>query len=238
MSDMSEEALRSMAAPAKLIDQSSLVMKPPEVKEPVIDPRTGQPKRGRGRPPGSRNRPKTPELGINPPQRLTVPPSGRRQPLPPTSEDDKERVKQEKKARADQYATWINMELNDRIFMFLIGASGGTIKAEMLYKQGSVPAKAQSNPNLTEMGNAIAIPPDVADSWGKLFAELSYTNTGKSIAKAGENNSIAIGMAALTALFSTYRYAQQLKPIIDSFNKAREAQEQAKEGNAGQGGQE
>ncbi len=110
--------------------------------------------------------------------------------------------------------------------MLIIGATN--IPAEALYKEGKVPPKAKGNPALTDMGNAIAIPADVADSWGKLIAELTYTDAGKNLVKASENHAVTLLVAALTAAFSTFRYGQQLKPYLDM---AKKVQQQARENN-------
>ena len=203
------DAFTPMGVPPRLapIPQPSAPPTPSKV-----DPLTGQPKRGRGRPPGARNRPKPVEGGINPPQRL-VTPTQQNPPRASDAVDKKEASKEEKKARADQYATYINTELNDKLFMLIIGATN--IPASAFYKEGRVPTKAAGNPDLTEFGNSIAIPPDVADSWGKLLAEVTYTDAGKGLIKATENHNLVIVTAALTAVFSTFRYYQQLKPTLD-----------------------
>ena len=127
--------------------------------------------------------------------------------------DKKEATKEQKKERADQYATYITTELNDKLFMLVLGATN--MPPTLLYKEGRVPPKAAGNPAYSELGNAIAIPADVADSWGKLLAELTFTDAGKGLVKATENHNLVVLMAAVTALFSTYRYAQQVKPVLE-----------------------
>lgn len=223
---MSDDAFKSMPPPPSIVPkiETTPPVAPPKVQA-VIDPRTGQVKRGRGRPPGSTNKVRTPDGGVNPPARLNVPTGPRETPSSPV--DKKEATKEEKKVRAEQYATWINSELNDKLFMFLIGASNGNIKPEYLYKEGKVPPKAQGNPNLTELGNALAIPADVADSWGKLLAELSYTDAGKSLGKVADNHMIGVIGAAIAAAFSTYRYTQTLKPYIAMIKNVQESQKGA-----------
>lgn len=210
---MPDEAMTSMPPPASIIPKPEpefhIVNKTPS----VIDPKTGQTKRGRGRPPGAKNRVKPPDGGINPPMKMS-PGSPSRQPSGSDPVDNKEAKKEQKKLRAEQYSKYINEELNDKLFMLLIGASNGAIKPEMLYKEGRVPPKAAGNPNLSELGNAIAIPADVADSWGKLIAELTETDAGKNLMKATDNHTLVVIMAAVTAVFSTYRYSQTLKPYI------------------------
>ena len=222
---MPSEAMDPMPPPKALtFTVSPNALTPAKVPTPVgtIDPKTGQPKRGRGRPPGSTKKVVTPPGGVNPPMTMRGSGPSGRQPKATDPVDDKEAIKAQKAARAEQYSTYINQELNDKLFMFLISASGGSIKADYIYKEGKVPLKAIGNPALTDFGNAIAIPPDVADSWGKLLAELSFTDVGKNITKATDNHSMGIIMAAITAVYSTYRYSQQLKPILDGIKAANE----------------
>lgn len=239
MSDTMDEAFRPMPPPPTLapptVDQSQFVIRP-EARQPTIDPKTGLPKRGRGRPPGSKNRPKTPDGGVNPPMTVRVPGGPRTQTGGPV--DEATNKKEEKKAKAEKYSQWITQELNDKLFMTLIGMSNGAIKPEHIYKSGFVPPKVQGNPNLTDMGNAIAIPADVADSWGKLIAEVTATEGGGKVEKMAENHVLMIIIAAGSALFSTYRYTQQLKPYIAMIKavqdaQAKAAQEQDSSGNGG-----
>ena len=222
---MTDDSFVSMPPPASIVPKEEPQFTVAPSQRAAIDAKTGQVKRGRGRPPGARNKVKIPEGGINPPSKLNIPPSTRRDTAP--TKDDDERKKEEKKLRAEQYSTYIAQELNDKLFMLLIGASNGAIKPELLYKEGRVPPKAQGNPNLTELGNAIAIPADVADSWGKLIAELTYTDAGKNLVKAADNHSLVIIMAAVTAVFSTYRYSQTLKPYIKMIQQVQAAQKGA-----------
>lgn len=223
---MPDDALKPMPPPPSIMPKvDTPVTNQPQRTQAPVDPRTGQPRRTRGRPPGSTNKVIPPSGGVNPPSRLVVPSGGNTNQPNKDTEDELARKKEEKKAKAEQYSTWINQELNDKLFMFLIGASNGSIKPEYIYKEGKVPLKAQGNPNLTELGNALAIPADVADSWGKLLAELSYTDAGKSISKVTDNHMIAVVGAALAAAFSTYRYTQTLKPYLAMIKKVQESQE-------------
>lgn len=212
---MPPEALSSMRPPPSIvIDQSKFTLAPA-----AVDSKTGQARRTtRGRPPGSLNKPKPPDGGVNPPSRMNIPAG--KQPGPSEPVDNKEATKEAKKLRAEEYSTWIAKELNDKILTMIIGAG---IPAEAIYKTGTIPPKLASNPNLTDFGNTIVIPGDVADSWGKLFAELSYTDAGKGVAKAADNHMLGIAFAALTALISTYRYSQQLKPVMDVIKQAQAA---------------
>lgn len=194
---------------------------PPPFKFTVAAPTTpkvdnvGEPKRrGRGRPPGAKNRIKETELGRNPDMAFNTGPSGK----PPSASEEVDKnanIKAEKKARAEEYSKLISEELNDKLFMVIVALTNGKIAFETFYKEGEVPPSKKKDSRLSEMGQAIAIPPDVADSWGKLLAELSYTNPGKGIVKFVDNNPLGILGAALAAAFSTFQYTQTLKPVVE-----------------------
>ena len=211
-----------------------------QIQDKPVDNSTGQRKRGPGRPPGARNKTKIPEGGINPPAKLILDGGRRNPPKDETLEDAAKREKleaqkrQEKKETAERYATFINEELNDRLMMLVIGLidakTGGSAGADLIYKEGRVPPKAAGNPNLTSLGNAIAIPADVADSWGKLLAELTNTDSGKKIENTFSGGPAVILISAASALFSTYRYSQQLKPVIAFINQQQGTSVQQEQG--------
>lgn len=219
MSDLPFDAIAPMPPPPSIIPKDEVQFSYiPPTPTPSSTPRR------RGRPPGSKNRLKD-DVSMNSPMTMNTGNKGRpRQPSSNDPIDETRASKEEKKARAAQYSAYIVDELNDKLFMFIIGATA--IPAEAIYKNGRVPPKAQTNPNLTEFGNSIAIPADVADSWGKLLAELTYTNAGKGLLKAGSNPGTGIAIAALTALFSSYRYFQQLKPTLEIIRKAQQQSQQ------------
>lgn len=201
-----------------------------------IDPRTGQPRRGKGRPPGSRNKPKETELGRNPPQGFKIPPGKRPPPVEDSDSEEvkKSKIKAEKDARAAQYSAWITEELNEKILMFFLGATGAP--PEAVYKAGSIPLAARVNPNLTDLGNRIVIPPDLSDSLGKLMAELAGTNGGKAAGKLADNNMIGVAGAAFVAVFSGYRYYKGLQPILEQIKQAQANQSASTESNENDAG--
>jgi hypothetical protein len=79
------------------------------------------------------------------------------------------------------------------------------------------------------MGNMLAIPTDLSKNAGRLMAELSYTNGGKSVQNVMGNNNVGILLAAGALLFSGYRYTQQLKPFLDMVKGMQEAQVEQEE---------
>ena len=183
----------------------------------------------RGRPPGSKNKPKEPDY-INPSMELGT---GSRSTLkePKTREevDNEANRKAEKKARADEYAKYISEEINDKIFMAVVLLSKNQIKPEAFYLPGKAPISKQSDERLSELGNAVAIPPDMANSWGKLLAELSYTETGKTATKYAGSSNLAILGAALTAIVTTIQYVSGVKTTIDTIQQGLAAMQEMKD---------
>jgi len=224
---LGSDATESMPVPSALVfklNPDAFIASKAKTAVGTPDSRTGQVKRPPGRPPGSKNKREN-TSPVNPSQRMI----GSRQPVTPSPDNDTDEnkkllLKQQKAARAEQYATYINVELNDKLFMLIAGMPNSPFKAEMFYKENRVPPSVKTNPAYSELGNAVAIPADVAGSWGKLLAELSFTDAGKGIAKATDNHMLTIAMAALTALYSTYRYSQQLKPLLDAIKVAQAKQ--------------
>ena len=229
---LSPEASETMPPPSALVfklDPTAVTASKASIPIGTPDVLTGQPKRGRGRPPGSTN--KRNPIG---PGTARMSGSGGAVPNAATPVDKVEATKEQKKARAEEYATYINTELNDKLFLLISSMPGGP-PASSFYKDNRVPPSVKTNPNFSELGNAVAIPADVAGSWGRLLAELSYTDAGKGVAKAAENNILTIAMAALTAIYSTYRYSQQLKPLLDQIKAVQEMQRMAAEEAANNG---
>lgn len=172
----------------------------------------------RGRPPGSKNKPKGDQEVITG--------SGVRT----RDEIDKEANKKaEKKAKAEEYSKYISEDINDKIFIAIVMLSGGKIDPEAFYLPGKAPEFKKSDPRLSDLGKAVAIPPDMANSWGKLLAELSYTEAGKATTKYAGTSSLAIIGAALTALLTTFQYAITIKPVVDGIKLMQQGQDEQEE---------
>lgn len=139
----------------------------------------------RGRPPGSKNKPKTDEHGN------FIPPGQRKSPPkePPTADDEaKAKAKvAEKKQLAKTYENKI-LEANEQIFGFLIQAG---VPAAMFYKNGVAPNQGATggNPNWTDVANQVAIPPHLAKVAGLTAAELQSSTIGSGITTVLEGDS-------------------------------------------------
>ena len=202
---------------------------------PVAEkPSSNAPKRARGRPKGSLNKPKEPELGRNPPMELGTGRSSLKEPNTREPVDKDANNKAEKKARAEEYAKYISEEINDKIFMAVVLLSKNQIKPESFYLPGKAPISKQSDERLSELGNAVAIPPDMANSWGKLLAELSYTETGKTATKYAGSSNLAILGAALTAIVTTIQYVSSVKTTVDTIQQGLAAMAEMKANEEGE----
>jgi hypothetical protein len=180
------------------------------------------PKRGRGRPPGSKNKTtlekEAASRGSGGGSRMVTPPPR----VPRVKEDDELKIKElieRKKARALELEGKILTDLNDGIFQLFIMAG---MPAEALFKDTTKVQAAVVNPNYTDLGNQMAISPMAAKSWARLAAELEQTGLGtKATAMAGTGNAgliVASLMAAVTG-------AQYVKGITDVLGRVKQAQE-------------
>jgi hypothetical protein len=180
----------------------------------------GSPKRPRGRPPGSRNRPKEGQEPIRGgTTRVTPPP--RTSTTPPAA--DKPKIdKEERNKRIEEIASKITGDLNDNIFSVLIAGTG--IPAGLIFKAGQAPVKFAENDHLTQLGQMFAIPGDVAEYWARVYVTFSETDTGKKMTSSVEGGNVGLILAALMALAATIRWGQQ---VAAGMNTVRQFQEYA-----------
>lgn len=202
---------------------------------------SGEPiKRRPGRPPGAKNKA---TLEANARAReggTTAFDTGRRSlsdrkqgdPNQPVDEDANKKA--EKAARAEEYAKYISEDVNDKIFMAVVLMTKGAVKADEFYLPGKAPASKIADERLSPLGQAVAIPPDMANSWGKLLAELSYTEGGKTATKYAGSNALSILGAALTALVTTLGYVTSVKATMEGINQMILLQQEQAEGNGGE----
>jgi hypothetical protein len=140
------------------------------------------PRKTRGRPVGSRNKPKVDDSGT------FVPPGSRRPPASSDKDDAATIAKKiaDKKRLAQDYEKKI-LESNEQIFGFLIQAG---IPPLMFYKNGQPPNQGSKiNTNWTEVANQVAIPPHLAKIAGYTAAEIQSSTVGTSITDALEGDS-------------------------------------------------
>lgn len=176
------------------------------------------PKR-RGRPPGSKNKPKTDEFGN------FLPPGQRKAAPTDQSEEARARAKiAAKQARAVQHTETILNTLNDQIMGLLISQG---VPQEWLFNKGHGPSSTkQVNPAYTPLAQTIAIPKHVATLAGMTWAEAEGSAIGDTIMKTVNADSplrlVVLGVA--TVLVAV--------PWLNSLNEVRKQVNQLQEAKA------
>jgi hypothetical protein len=178
--------------------------------------------RRRGRPPGSKN--------------LTT-----IQKLAKTDPDAAKKVEEEakraaKKARTEELEKQIYGELNDQLMTLLIGSLN--INPDWIYLPGKGPVIQKKDERFTELGNMLAIPPNLAHSVGRLAAELENTEVGSKAASVAQNNNVGLIVAGAMTLFGTFQYVktlsntfEKLKPIMEARQAAERMKKESENGN-------
>lgn len=233
---LTEEALRPAVAPKAAASSDDIAAALGRVTP--ADASTTKVRRGRGRPPGSKN--------LTPAERASK--AGLTVLDPKLNQDEAKRIKdrQEKvarvKARGDELATQIRVELNDYLMQMIVGAG---VPAQFIYENGKIPLSVQRNPDLTELGNNLSIPPSLAKSMGKLIAELEGTDGGAKVATAVSSGKLPMVVAGVTTIIGAVQYGKQVsgilekvKPFIDAAKaaKTKEGSEAQSEGVTNEGG--
>lgn len=195
-------------------------------------------KRPRGRPLGSKNK-STIEREASMVNRFTTPPSRGSTAGKTTTEthvlDERElRERRQAKAnRAQVYAAKISVELNDHMMTMLVAMG---VPTEMVYAPGKAPIQEQHYAKYGPVGNAMAVDPATAKSWGQFLADLTDTQTGSKVANITDNPNAAILLHGVLAAVSTFQWfngarkmMEQLGPVLEAYKRqqANDAQAQA-----------
>jgi hypothetical protein len=163
--------------------------------------------RRRGRPPGSKN--KTPlqrAAALNPE-------------LATAAEEEAKR--EAKKKRVEQIESQILNELNDQLMTLVMGA--WNVPVSWLYLPGKEPSIAKVDTRFTELGNALAIPPNLAHSIGRLAAELEQTDIGSKVGGIAQNNNVGLIVAGGMTIFGVMQYAKKITDTLDKVKQMKEA---------------
>lgn len=180
-------------------------------------------RRPRGRPPGSKNKTPAQKLAESNPEAAKV------------LEESQKR--EAKKARAGEIEKQIYGELNDQLMTLLIGSLN--INPDWIYLPGKGPVIQKKDERFTELGNMLAIPPNLAHSVARLASELETTGVGQSVSGVAQNSNVGLIVAGAMTLFGTFQYVktlsntfEKLKPLLDA-KKAYEAsqKEESQNGN-------
>ena len=174
------------------------------------------PPRKRGRPPGSKNKPKTDEEGV------FIPP-GQRKTTTTIPSDEAARAKklQDKKTLAKKREEQILHELNDTLLAELVHLG---IPQDLLFKSGAPRVEKPLNPNYTELASQIAIPPRVAKLWGLVAAEAESSDIGNTVMNTVQADSpIRLIVLAVAAVVVTVPWVNQLNEVRKNVNQFMEA---------------
>jgi hypothetical protein len=151
--------------------------------------------------------------------------AARKAALPPAEDVLRERREKAErtKARATELATLISGDLNDQLLSWVIAAG---VPAQAIYKVP--PVEVVVDTNLTPIGNALAIPPSLAKSAGRLVAELESTDSGAKLASAVEGGKMPLVVAGISTMVGAAMYGKRLQSTLDQFKPLIEAAQQAK----------
>jgi hypothetical protein len=163
--------------------------------------------RRRGRPPGSKNR--------TPAQKLaeTDPEAAKKQ------KDIESRAARRK--RAQEIEAQIYGELNDHLMSILMGSLN--IPSDFLYLPGKEPEVTVKDSRFTELGNRLAIPPNLAKSIGRLAAEIEQTDAGAKVAGVAQGNNVGLIVASAMSIFGMVQYARTLSDTMEKVKPLLEA---------------
>ena len=226
---LDDEALKSTSFPwLEDADKptAGTIVNRPKKEVPLSSPtkaRATTPTKPRGRPPGSKNKPKD---GVKP---QVVP------------DLDELRKKAEAiSARSDELAVKVADTINENLMLLL--TSLGT-PASFLYLPGQEPKTAASNSKYTELGNSIALSPHQANIIGHFLAHLEQTDTGQKVGSmtgVGKGPLVVYGVLSRAAVIQyTQGLAKMYKtiePMLAAHRDAMIKQQEQQQPNQANGG--
>jgi hypothetical protein len=225
MSDLNADALE----PARIQDALASLPRAVAPSAPK-DGDGGPPKRRPGRPPGSKNKPKDPQATANVGGGPTVVVPGRGRPT--LTEKSPEEIAREKRAklelkrdRAKKIADYLTGDFSEQMLEMLVSST--PIDPDIIFTKAAPTTKRSKNPNLTETGQRFAVPPDVAEAWGRVLAELSTSTTGGKLVESFESGNAGLVLACLIAALTTSRYIRSLKNDFKLIQSVIQAKQQA-----------
>lgn len=207
-------------------------------------------KRGRGRPPGSKNKSTLArEASTVSPKESDVRTATQRMAADraraaaavktPVDERTPEQKRAAYETRVEELAVSISANVNGHIAE-LLGAAG--LPASMIYKPGREPKHVQTDSPYTDLVDRVMVPDNTVESWAKLWAQVELTDIGKRLAGSGGGSGNAgLFLAAMFSLLGTVQYAQglqqfakEMKPMMDAYKASQDIRaEQERNANAG-----
>lgn len=236
--DEIEEAMQAISTPVPKSIQVVDATPGAGLKARVVVDQEGRTRRVRkdgevskplGRPPGSRNRPKDgqePDRAGASPTRIVTPP--RREPQAKDAVDQDAAKKAERDRKVSEYEQKLTGEISEDLLAAVMAATG--IPSEVFFVSGKAPVRFTPNTNLTRIGQAFAIPNDVAHYWSKVLVAFTETDSGKKLTGSFEGGNAGLLFAGLMAVASTVRYFQQVKSGMQMLSELAEqmAQQQTR----------
>lgn len=186
----------------------------------------------RGRPPGSRNKPKT--FGSSQLSTLQVPRSNRRPPQPPKdeqTEEDKAREAAIKRQliqeRTAQYRAFILTDINEYIMSAFVAMG---VPTAVIYNPGQAPTEEVASERYTPIGNQLAIGPQQSKYLARFAAEMAATDVGNKTTGLVTEGPVALVISGAFAAFGVFQWASNVmkvrkavEPLIAAY-KAAQAQ--------------
>lgn len=187
----------------------------------------GSQTRRRGRPPGSKNKPKmdreTGQLSGGPRPRQEATTAQQAQQV-------RERRIRDKKRRASELEDKILKDANEAIMSILMGAG---VPGEILYQQGHIPEQKVSGSHYTPIGNKIAIQRFEARVLALTLAEMEGSDIGGKISsKIAEDSPIRLAFLGIASVLVVSQHVKgvlemrkQFEPYLKAYQEAKRAQE-------------
>jgi hypothetical protein len=238
--------------PEVMDDDARAPYEPPPKPGSIAEQLASVPKRGRGRPPGSKNKSTLAKEASTvstqtvdkrtATQRMAADRARTNQAAKqPVDERTPEQKRAAYQGRVEELSVSISENVNGHIAE-LLGAAG--IPSQFIYKEGREPKHVQRDSPYTDLVDRVMVPDNTVESWAKLWAQVELTDVGKRFAGSGggTNSNTGLVLAALFSLFGTFQYlqgiqqfAKEMKPMMDAYKQSQNirAQQEANANNAG-----
>lgn len=186
-------------------------------------------RRGRGRPPGSKNKStlaREGQVGVSRSgsSRLVTPPGRSPKPDDGLTPEQRREIKQR---RRDELQEKIINDGNEQIMLMLVSLG---VPSSLLYKPGMAPAEVQTLSKYTQLASSVTISPIQAGLYAKFATELEQTDIGQKVTGVTGDSKMPLILYGALSLAATVQYvkgltqfAEKIKPYLEA-HAAREAE--------------
>lgn len=222
----------------------------PDANEPYVPPKPAgsiadqlanvPPKRGRGRPKGSKNKStlarEASTVSTQTVDRRTatqrMAADRARTAQAAAKKEVDERTPEEKRAAYQARVEELSVSISDNVnghIAEILGAAG--IPSQFIYKEGREPKHVQRDSPYTDIVDRVMVPDNTVESWAKLWAQVELTDIGKRLSSVGGGGPTngALVLAALFSVFGTFQYlqgvqqfAKEMKPMMDAYKRSQD----------------